>query len=537
MVLECMSLLTEATLASDVYAKYYKDKIPEELWNTLMNGTLVITPFHQTIANLMVTLLSNKSVRFRSSTEKLVQEIAQTASQAWNKGKDVQQFLYNTVKDKHVVYENHRSTLRFLRWIINGGFVSDSQVEKIDNGIMKLYEDENLLVTCTMSYSASHKYYGDSHWCTASGIDGRYSGYDMFDEYVEPDEDEKSSTRILVQFVDKRDRTKSYQMSTEGYLQAAGNLSYDDLMDFYDNRADLSQLFTQFGTDPMKAAIKSLCDNFENLSKLTFDFDEKEYEYYRYKTYKYVLNNSKALIAKINSQEFINNAVDELAALNLTAKDIDSKSWFETDSFWYDNDYDYDKTYSDYLILGVCANRSDSEESFRNKFFNLKEISVMARSFSFSSPQFYTLKNKKLFIFKKDNISREGFIGAYDYVSPLPRKGVVGHLVRYINNQDTHGFINLRTGEEFFSITTGDSDGKMFLIKGSVLLNDKKTFSKGLYNLIAKKTSENTAILKFAIGPDGFVEKLNIPISRWDDVDDNWAVVPKNEYDNYEVNE
>lgn len=60
-------------------------------------------------------------------------------------------------------------------------------VNKItSDGYIEMYKDENVIITCTLTYEANCHYYGHTKWCTASDLLGEYDGYKMFIQYTVP---------------------------------------------------------------------------------------------------------------------------------------------------------------------------------------------------------------------------------------------------------------------------------------------------------------------------------------------------------------
>lgn len=67
--------------------------------------------------------------------------------------------------------------------LAKNGVESESRLAK--SGYIKIYEDENCIITCTLTYSANHHFFGGStSWCTASDRLGRFDGWIMFLKYT-----------------------------------------------------------------------------------------------------------------------------------------------------------------------------------------------------------------------------------------------------------------------------------------------------------------------------------------------------------------
>ena len=293
MVKSCLNRLLEGLIkeisSADAYRRFYSEKIDENVWNILMTGTKNITPFHKRMAEFII--------EYPHQAERL----AKLASSAWAKGTVVQQFLVNAVKENYYPFTND-GIFTYLERIVNGSSVDgrDRHTEEdfLDGGLVRIYEDDTLLVTCTLSYTASHKYYHDSRWCTASGIDGRYNGFEMFRDYS------VDNRAILLQFVDKENRSGSYQMA----IRDANDVN--QICDFGDYSCSINVLYRQFG----KERVDDILNNVDcrELRELTSQYVNVEQRYYDYKRFKYTERMKKILSTKIRSQECINATIEYL---------------------------------------------------------------------------------------------------------------------------------------------------------------------------------------------------------------------------------
>lgn len=121
------------------------------------------------------------------------------------------------------IQENGVDTLKSMQ---NGGYI-------------ELYNDEEYLLTCTITYEANHHYYGNSQWCTASDRLGRYDGWKYFLRYVFNEDDIEDYYpdldnlipqiyTVLIQFIDKQ-KDKKYQ------AQVYSNCEFGQVCDFKDD--------------------------------------------------------------------------------------------------------------------------------------------------------------------------------------------------------------------------------------------------------------------------------------------------------------
>ena len=504
MVKACVRLLTEATRASDVYAKYYSNIIPQELWDKLVEGTEIITPFHTAVANFMVSYLK-QHIQFENNqqVQKAVKElfvVAEKANEAWQKGNVARQFLNNTAKEKHYVYTGKRMLTDFLDKIISGSAFSEQECENLGGGLVKVYEDEKLLVTCTLSYTASHKNYSHTHWCTASGIDGEWSGYDMFVDYTEDD-------KILVQFVDKNNKSNCFQMATDGYLNENGYLDYSDLMDMYDNTADYWTLSDIFGKQSVLNACCEISRQFATLCDETQTCSASEYNYYRFKTYQFVTHNAPQIIEKMNSQAYVDSMLSELTSC---IRDCDSildlcsnNDYFEGESFTFETLTIKETNEGKFIFI---QGRPNFQSETENTFFSRNELGVMRRSFNLPGGMFPDLKGHRLFIFGEYG----EFIGSYKSSFLGKVYGIVADLVSWQGQDSEHTFVNLNDGKIIFSYVYKNSKESLSLLSEQIKINNEVfNPNKNQMFFLGKEESSTRFKLLFIIYGDGKIERVN----------------------------
>ena len=310
-------LVTEIKVA-DAYARFYNGKIPQDIYAALMKGTDKMTPFHKLCLDALMPYFTDESYDHESWHGQLLpwaEEIGDKWSVASN---DARQFLLRYIEARSFT---DNSTLDFQRLanITNKILSKQGHTEGsyCDRGLVKLYENDKVLVTCTTSYSASKKYYGDTHWCTASDIGGNYNGFKMFGDYTCNNDYE--GNMILVQFVDKANREGTIQVAFEE------NLCIYQACDFFDHELDEDEvnkyLDEVIGLDNLEYIIPwdELCEK----TRLMYG---EEYEYWEEKEI--------TLIKKINKdiKEKVKNGEYDSEMLAGITKAI-TKGWTR----WFDN--------------------------------------------------------------------------------------------------------------------------------------------------------------------------------------------------------
>lgn len=217
------AMLNEISSA-DAYNKFYKDKVSPEQWNAFMAGAPTMTPLHKLAIDVMFKEYDGWN-----------QQLAEKVPEVWNKlDGEGRQYVIDMINGwkKRGRNPSFYSLLRFLETTEKMPY--HTEMKFADNGLIKIYEDDDVLVTCTTSYSASKKYYGDSHWCTASDIAGRFNGFKMFCDYT------TEGYSCLVQFISKKNR----QLSIQCQFYEDGEL--DSCCDFLDNDKNMEDVAALF---------------------------------------------------------------------------------------------------------------------------------------------------------------------------------------------------------------------------------------------------------------------------------------------------
>lgn len=246
----------------DAWNRFYKDKIPQHIYQAIMKGADKMTPFHKACLDAYV------AGNFYSGED--VEGNACQIGNAWERSSmDAKQLM---IRISESYYDG---TIMFGRLAAMAERVSKKKGHTESNycerGYHIIFENEGLLVTCTTSYSASKKYYGDTHWCTASDIFGNYNGYERFGEYG-PDED-----AILLQFVDKKNRENAYQYAYGGYGD-------DVICDFFDktrNIDDLAKMVYTTGGVTLETILHDV--DYESLANETRKLYSEEDDYWNQK--------------------------------------------------------------------------------------------------------------------------------------------------------------------------------------------------------------------------------------------------------------
>ena len=286
MVRHSMKALINEISVADAYTRFYNGKIPEQAYKLLMQGTTVMTPFHK----LCLDLFLKKEMSYTAM---------EYAGTAWKEmSDDARQYTINVVKSQRDEILNERpwAFLDILKGIV--GMKSHTENSYRERGYEVLYQDENIAVTCTKSYTASCKLYGDSHWCTASDMFGEYNGFDQFDNYT------NNSDGFLVQFVDKHNRENSYQVQ---YTIFASKVNDECICNWNDISAgidDIAEMLGKYGVDYNEIYAKYIGPNAVRLSRETDENLKDERQYYGQKYRERVKAIKKKITSRMASPEF-----------------------------------------------------------------------------------------------------------------------------------------------------------------------------------------------------------------------------------------
>ena len=274
---------------ADAYQRFYKDKVPTDVWNTLMDGAKNMTPFHK----LMLDYITSGQFSRQD-----VATIANLSYEIWNKSDLCRQFVVNAVNSKFSGLKPDK-LIGFLATVKDQ--IGYSEAEYIDSGFVKLFENERMLVTATLTYAANKKYYGDSHWCTASDVGGRYNGWKMFKRYG------PSNGSVLIQLVDKQDRNNTLQVS---YYE---NGEIDTACNFFDESVsviEVENFVEDIGGIGYNELMRKI--NLETLVNETEAKSEDEDSYWKMKTEEYLNKGYEAVKKVMAAQEFSDLMIESI---------------------------------------------------------------------------------------------------------------------------------------------------------------------------------------------------------------------------------
>ena len=291
--------------SNDAYGRFYKDFCTPEEWSIFMRGTDILTPVHRIALEAM-----KKEGQWDNG-------VASAVSNAWNNlPPEGRQYLTSLLEGM---------------WKRTGGditslyikILADKSVQKSyytedaysKNGLVVLHETEVALVTCTTSYSAARSNYGDSHWCTSSGIDGRFDGFKMFMNYTIDNDD----AAILVQFVDKKFRQNSIQAE---YWSPAG---LGMVCDFNDNEisdGEVEEHLAEMGLP--RDFYKNVIDAgmFRRLMSETEKNIDEEKDYWVERSANYIAKMKKQFGKSFSSGAYDKHIIETIMRLGLNEDDF-----------------------------------------------------------------------------------------------------------------------------------------------------------------------------------------------------------------------
>lgn len=111
-------------------------------------------------------------------------------------------------KFKNNEYEYPMEMLNDINLFNKMGVITEKYFH--ENGLVVLYDDSDIKVTCTTTYGANHHYFGGrTRWCTASDRLGRYDGWKQFKNYVATSTGEIKASLIQIEF---KDENKIFQI-------------------------------------------------------------------------------------------------------------------------------------------------------------------------------------------------------------------------------------------------------------------------------------------------------------------------------------
>jgi len=214
-------LINEITV-KDAYDKFYRNRMGEEIFNTAVGGTLNMTPYHKALLDAILTAGQQQG-------ECSPRYVAKSGSEFWiGADPNVKQVLIKAAKSGELNPQNPEEFISKAMELSKNKVVTKAQVA--NEGLVKLFENDNIIITCTITYSASKKYFGDSHWCTASDVFGNFNGLCMFRKYT------LRESSVLMQFIPKKKRVNGYQ------IQVMANGKVRQVCNFLDGGENVDEL-------------------------------------------------------------------------------------------------------------------------------------------------------------------------------------------------------------------------------------------------------------------------------------------------------
>lgn len=217
--------------SADAYNKFYSNKFSKEQYDRLMTNAPTMTPIHKVVLDYMIRVggwdgeLVNALVKLwtegsENAKRYAIDSLPSTPAERNGMGRwQIEGILNHAIKAKHF-----------------------TEGEFTQGGYHILKETPSYRITCTTSYSASKKYFGASHWCTASDVGGHFNGFRMFGNYTGTGDDAPDEPAILVQITNKEDPKKAIQVQvfddgTTGDICKfdGSSISYNALMKFLAN--------------------------------------------------------------------------------------------------------------------------------------------------------------------------------------------------------------------------------------------------------------------------------------------------------------
>lgn len=290
MLKEQRQMLNEIS-TRDAYERFYKATMPKEVYYLLMRGTEKMTPFHKSILDAYPQDIDSETAI----------ETAKAVSNFWqNLSPEGKQYAITYLAGRLINW-------RYLPGILEAASKKKYYTEAnyISNGFVILRDDDKVMVSCTLSYAASRKYFGDSKWCTASDIGGRRNGYEMFRDYTDG--------CCLIQFIPKNNRHRGIQVAfdSDGVCNAACNFEDKGI-----RSAELKLLLTGvMGIDEEGVTEFLNSIDYKGLVDKTRDFIDEEAPYWYKKTKEYQEKMEATLIKDVNNGGYdgaIKEALDKI---------------------------------------------------------------------------------------------------------------------------------------------------------------------------------------------------------------------------------
>ena len=355
MVSEVMNRLGNRSMLSeirsvDAYNRFYDGKIEPDVYKTLMSGAENMTPFHKLALDYCV----NQKAGLESFGYD-VMKFAKTIGNLWT-STDVEgrQFL---VKACNEDTELTNSLSMFLYFLNNTSQMkSFSEKQYRNGGYEVLFENENVRVTCTKSYSSSSHYFGNSHWCTASDQFGDYDGHSMFREYTVECWD---GDGILIQFCTKSESYQvQYVVKDNGEVKPYNCCNWED---YAVNVSEVENTLNEYGVSYTDIFNNYIKPNAERLADETKEFANDENIYYGRKRairLRRIFAGIDGGIVSKDADEFAKLAFQESQARRFEDEDKIYSAWITK----YDNGF---------TTVGLRYNgRNESEKQIMQTYYD-----------------------------------------------------------------------------------------------------------------------------------------------------------------------
>ena len=263
--------INEAISVKDAYNRFYAGEIEREIYDAAMDGTANMTPFHKLLIDVIIST--------NETDKNMAKALALCGAGAWRQSDaSKRQLMLRGAKSGELDTSSATAFVESLKNLLNTDTTSKKQMA--DSGLVTLYEDDAILVTCTLSYAASTKYYGMTSWCTASDIGGRYNGFYMFKRYVYSGNEEPVC--VLVQVVVKNDKSQMVQFTVDRWAE----IDEDCIMNREDESITPYMLQRMIKNAGSNLTVERLLsdNNWEELCTKCGECFEKETEYWKGKT-------------------------------------------------------------------------------------------------------------------------------------------------------------------------------------------------------------------------------------------------------------
>ena len=339
--------LNEAISADAAYEKFYAGKIDQNAYAELMQGAENMTPYHKLILDEFLNGKINST-------------LLQIAGLLWkNASLETRQYLIFSAKND--ADDIKKNIARFLA--ATQRMKSHTENSYHSRGFEVLYEDKNVKVTCTKSYTSSCKEYGASHWCTASDINGEYNGFQMFIDHT-------NNNDFLIQFIDKHNiEGNSYQAQFRAWRP--NDIVLQNLFDWTDgdlecNETRLVNMFSGFGLNYGKIKEKYIIPNAERLAAETQENIKDEIEYYNRKERVTEKNTLNKINSTMNSQRIIDGIIERVKSLLAEHRKYDIEFAMDGKVF----DISIYKNTPNYFVEVFYVGSRNGEYEYLNRKFN-----------------------------------------------------------------------------------------------------------------------------------------------------------------------